>query len=102
MPDARFCECANHGLLDLAAMIGRDRPFAGSVWNATGVPLPDARTTAWAVDFLSRVAYRGLGKPFFLAVGLHGAHSPYVIEDPSSADQAAAMLAASGRLPLDC
>ena len=42
-----------------------------------------------------------LGKPFFLAVGLHGAHSPYVIEDPSSADQAAAALAASGRLPLD-
>jgi arylsulfatase A-like enzyme len=39
--------------------------------------LPDERTSRWAARFL--VARAGTKQPFFLLVGLHAAHSPYVV-----------------------
>ena len=102
-PKLRFCECANHGRLDLAAMLHPlPRPFAGLVWNGS-VAVPDARIIAWAISFLRSRATPWAAdeqRPFFLAVGLHGAHAPYVVEDRAVAE-AAATLFADGRSPLN-
>ena len=103
-PDKRFCECANHGRLDLASTLrAKDPPFAGLVWNASAVmPLPDARVASWATAFLARAASRHSAdpKPFFLAVGLHAAHAPYVVAD-HAAVAAAEALFAGGSWPLN-
>lgn len=100
-PSQRHCECANRGRLDLANMVSATRsPFTDLVWNTSALsPLPDSRIAAWAVEFLSRrtaLAQRsqstalstsmggaptsGDHQPFFLAVGLHAGHAPFVVE----------------------
>ena len=107
-PNQRYCECANHGRLDLANMVAAARsPFPDLVWNASSTaPLPDSRITSWVLQFLARRAAQMQWRqtaapssmaasstthhqPFFLGVGLHGGHAPYVVEHQSRVDAAA-------------